>query len=79
MPVKDNRNGIAWVNPVDTRALNNAVAAAQDARDRAGQSATLAGNAQIAAETAANDADYAASQAEVLNQKTKKYVEDKFW
>ena len=72
MLVKDAQDGLAWVTPLDTTALNNAVATAQEAAGRAGDYASAAG-------TSASNADTAKQMAEVINQRTLDYVNNKFW
>ena len=79
MPTKDANNGIKWVTPVDTQALNQAVHEAQEARDRASQYATSAGNDAVAAHQAEVAAEHAADVATEINNQTIKKINEKFW
>ena len=72
IPAKDTQNGIVWVKPVDTKALNDAVAAAQQARNDAQTASSEASTSAQAAETAKD-------QAEIINQQTMRHVNEKFW
>lgn len=56
MLVKDRERGLVWVNPIDTTALNNAVASAEQAAGEAGRASIQAGNAAISAEESATAA-----------------------
>lgn len=72
MLVKDINDGLAWVNPVTTQDLQPYVTQAYQSAVAAGQSAQLAGEAQIAAEDAA-------TIAETINTRTMDFVNNKFW
>jgi hypothetical protein len=72
MLVKDQTEGLAWVKPLDTTPLNNAVAAAETHKNEAANLAQQAGVAAIKAETAENNA-------KAINNQTMAWVNEKFW
>jgi hypothetical protein len=72
MLVKDLKEGLAWVKPLDTAPLNNAVAAAETHKNEAANLAQQAGAAAIKAETAE-------SNAKAINNQTMAWVNEKFW
>lgn len=72
MLVKDQQQGLVWVKPLDNTQLTEAVAAAEDARDKANDSAILAGNSALNAEKAEGNAT-------AINRQTMNWVNEKFW
>lgn len=72
MLVKDEEQGLTWVNPVSDTSVQNAVAAAENSMNQAGNYATSAGNFAINAENSAE-------VAERINQQTMNFVNEKFW
>lgn len=72
MLVKDQTEGLAWVKPLETAQLNNAVASAETHAATAGTYAQQAGGAAIRAETAEGNANR-------INEQTMTWVNNKFW
>ena len=72
MLVKDNTDGISWIDPVSDASLQQAVADAEAAKNQASNYATLAGNS-------AADASTSAGTAERINQQTMSWINNKFW
>lgn len=72
MLVKDSVEGLTWIPPVSGEQLQQQVAAAEASKNRAAESATAAGNSAVTAE-------YAAGQAQRINDQTMNYVNNKFW
>ena len=72
MLVKDNRNGIAWVNPVSDAQIQTAVAAAEGY-------ANDAANSVVRANNAVQEAEQARDTAQRINDKTMEFVNNKFW
>lgn len=72
MLVKDESDGLAWINPLSTAELDVAVNNAAAASNQAGTYATQAGNAATAA-------DKSAKEANRINQVTMDYLNQKFW
>ncbi len=72
MLVKDSTEGLTWIPPVSGEQLQQQVAAAEASKNRAAESATAAGNSAVTAE-------YAAGQAQRINDQTMNYVNNKFW
>ena len=72
MLVKDESDGLAWINPLSTAELDVAVNNATVASNQAGTYATQAGNAATAA-------DKSAKEANRINQVTMDYLNQKFW
>lgn len=72
MLVKDENDGLAWINPLSTNELDTAVNNATTASNRASAYATQAGNDAAAA-------DKSAKEANRINQVTMDYLNQKFW
>ena len=72
-------NGTNWVNRDIQTDLNNAVAAAQLARDTAQSYQNQAGTYAANASSSANAADTAATRAEAAYDATTAFVNHKFW
>ena len=72
MLVKDQKEGLAWVKPLDQSILLEQVAVAESAKNQAGTYATQAGNSAISAETSAKLSSR-------INQQTMNWVNNKFW
>ncbi len=72
MLVKDAIEGLTWIAPLSGEQLQSQVAAAEASKNKAAESATSAGNSAVAAE-------YAAGQAQRINDQTMNYVNNKFW
>ena len=72
IPVKDNEAGIAWINPVSDAQIQAAVAASEHQATRAASEAQKA-------ETARGGAETAQQVAEIINQTTLDYLNNKFW
>lgn len=72
MLVKDQTEGLTWVAPLSSEQLQQQVAAAEDAKNKAGVSATNASNSAVAAATSAG-------QAQRINEVTMGLLNNKFW
>lgn len=72
MLVKDSTEGLSWVAPLSDTQLQQQVAAAEASKNRAAEFATAAGSSAVTAE-------YAAGQAQRINDQTMNYVNNKFW
>lgn len=72
MLVKDQTEGLAWIKPITDTQLQQLVTAATAAKDQASVYSTLAGNKAI-------EADTSAKTAQVINNQTMEYVNNKFW
>lgn len=72
MLVKDQNEGLTWVAPLSGEQLQQQVAAAEEAKNRASVEATKAGNSAVAAATSEG-------QAKRINEQTMNYVNNKFW
>ena len=72
MLVKDATEGLTWIAPLSGEQLQQQVAAAESAKNKAAVSATEAGSSAVIAETAAG-------QAQRINDQTMNYVNNKFW
>lgn len=72
MLVKDSIEGLAWVKPLDDTQLQSSVAAAEVAKNQAGNYAIQAGNSAVAAATSEGNANR-------INQQTMNWVNKKFW
>jgi hypothetical protein len=72
MLVKDQTEGLAWIKPITDTQLQQSVTAATAAKDQAGVYSTQAGNSAV-------EADTAAKTAQIINNQTMTYVNDKFW
>jgi hypothetical protein len=71
MLVKDQNEGLTWVAPLSGEQLQQQVAAAEDAKNKASIEATKAGNSAVAAATSEG-------QAKRINEQTMNYVNNKF-
>lgn len=72
MLVKDQTDGLAWIDPVDVSTLQAYLSACEQAAQRAGNYSTSAGNS-------ASQADASATAADLINRRTMEYVNNKFW
>lgn len=72
IPVKDNEAGIVWIDPVSDAQIQAAVAASEHQATRAASEAQKA-------ETARSGAEDAQQVAEIINQTTLDYLNNKFW
>jgi len=72
MLVKDNTNGLTWVNPVSDQVLQTYAAAAEASKNEAAAQAIVAGNKAVEASTSA-------TQANQINQQTIAWFNNKFW
>ena len=72
MLVKDTTEGLTWIPPLTDEQLQQHVADAEAAKNKAAISATNAGNSAV-------DAEVAAGQAQRINDQTMNYVNNKFW
>lgn len=72
MLVKDQTNGLTWVDPVSTTTLESYTELAKKYSEESGNSATTAANK-------ATEATAAVSTAETINSQTVSFIENKFW
>lgn len=72
MLVKDQTNGLAWIDPVSTTTLESYTELAKKYSEESGNSATTAA-------TKAAEAATSASTAETINSQTVSFIENKFW
>lgn len=72
MLVKDSTLGLNWVDPVTNESMTAAVKNAEQHAHQAGEYEILSGNNAAAAMHSAN-------QAQLINEKTVEFVNNKFW